>query len=107
MTESNKTTARKSLFSLERREDINDLLELIREKEKRDERRKDFYILKRKKDKKNLLVLNRNILKPKKYCDSGYIEYKGKRDVRNLLKFIDKHYYKPIRTGNAFSSNYS
>ena len=82
MAESNKTTARKSLFGVERREDINDLLELIREKEKRDERRKNFYIRKRKKDKKNLLVLNRNILKPKKYCDSDYIEYKGIRDVR-------------------------
>ena len=35
------------------------------------------------------------------------IKYKGIRDVRNLFDLsIDKDYYKPIRTNDAFNNNY-
>ena len=33
------------------------------------------------------------------------IEYKGIRDVKNMFDDINEDYYKPIRTGKAFSSN--
>ena len=45
-------------------------------------------------------------IKTKKYYDYDEIEYKEKRDVKNLYGDIDEYYYKPIRIGNAFSRNY-
>ena len=44
--------------------------------------------------------------KTKKYYDYDDIEQKGIRDVKNVYDDIDEDYYKPIRIGNAFSSNY-
>ena len=34
------------------------------------------------------------------------MEYKGIKYVKNMYDDIDEDYYKPIKTGNAFSSNY-
>ena len=46
-------------------------------------------------------------MKLKKYHDYDDIEYKGIRDVKNLFNLsIDQHYYKPLKTNDAFNSNY-
>ena len=43
----------------------------------------------------------------KKYHDYDDIEFKGIRDVKNLLPLsIDEDYYKPIRTNSSFNDNY-
>ena len=43
----------------------------------------------------------------KKYHDYDDIEFKGIRDVKNLLYLsIDEDYYKPIRTNSSFNDNY-
>ena len=43
----------------------------------------------------------------KKYYDYGDIEYKGIRDMRNLINLpIDEDYDKPIKSKDAFKSNY-
>ena len=34
------------------------------------------------------------------------MEYKGIKYVKNMYDDIDEDYYKPIKTGNTFSSNY-
>ena len=57
--------------------------------------------------KKNLLKLEKNLSKLKKYYDYDDIEYRGIRDVKNLFDLsIDEDYYKPIKTNDAFNSNY-
>ena len=56
---------------------------------------------------KHFLELEKNLSKLKKFYDYDDIEYKGKRDVRNLLNLsIDEDYYKPIKSNDAFNSNY-
>ena len=43
----------------------------------------------------------------KKYYDYGDIEYKGIRDIRNLFNLpVDEDYNKPIKSNDAFKSNY-
>ena len=57
----------------------------------------------RKKIEKEIEILS----KTKKYYDYDDIKYKGTRDVRNLFNLsIDEDYYKPIKTNEAFNSNY-
>ena len=56
---------------------------------------------------RNLIELEENLLKPKKYYDYDDTEYKGIRDVKDLFDLsIDEDYYKPIITNNAFNYNY-
>ena len=45
-------------------------------------------------------------IKNKNYYDYDDTEYKGIRDVKDTYDDVDEDYYKPIRIGNAFSSNY-
>ena len=55
----------------------------------------------------NLLELEKNLFKLKKYHDYDDIEYKGIRDVRNSFNLsIGRDYYKPIKTNEAFNRNY-
>ena len=55
----------------------------------------------------NLLKLEKNLFKPKKYYDYDDIEYKGIRDVGKIFDLsIDEDYYKPIIINDAFNSNY-
>ena len=78
--------------------------------------RKDIYVIENKKYistprikeiDKNLIELENNISKLKKYYDHDYIEYKGIRDLRNLFDLsLDEDYHKPIKTDDAFNSNY-
>ena len=56
---------------------------------------------------KHFLELEKNLSVLKKFYDHDNIEYKGKRYVRNLLNLsIDEDYYKPIKSNDAFNSNY-
>ena len=56
---------------------------------------------------KNLIELENNLSKLKKNYDHDDIEYKGIRDLRNLFDLsIDEDYHKPIKTNDAFNSNY-
>ena len=56
---------------------------------------------------KNLLKLERNLSKLKKYYDHDDIEYRGIRDVKKLFALsIDEDYYKPIVINDALNSNY-
>ena len=49
--------------------------------------------------KKNLLKLEKNLSKLKKYYDYDDIEYKEIRDVKNVFDLsIDEDYYKPLKT---------
>ena len=55
----------------------------------------------------NLLKLEKNLFKQKKYYAYDDIKYKGIRSVRNLFDLsIDEDYYKPIITNGAFNNNY-
>ena len=66
-----------------------------------------FLYQKIEKIKKNLLELEENLSKPKKYYDYDDIEYKGIRDVKDLFDLsIDEDYYKPIIANKAFNNNY-
>ena len=48
---------------------------------------------------KNLLKLEKNLSKLKKYYDYDDIEYKEIRDVKNVFDLsIDEDYYKPLKT---------
>ena len=61
----------------------------------------------KKKTEKNLLDLEKNLSELEKYYNYAYIEYKGRRNVRNLFDLpIDEDYYKPIRTSGASNGNY-
>ena len=43
----------------------------------------------------------------KKYSDYDDFEYKAIREVKNLFDLsIYEYYYKPIKTNDAFNSNY-
>ena len=54
--------------------------------------------------KQNLIKLEKNL---NKYYDYDDIEYRGIRDVENLLnQLTDDDYYKPIKTKGAFNGNY-
>ena len=56
---------------------------------------------------KDLLKLEKNLSKLKKYYDYDDIEYRGIRDVKNLFDFsIDEDYYKPMITNSALNNNY-
>ena len=56
--------------------------------------------------KKNLLELDENLSKPKKYYDYDDIEYRGIRNVKDLCDLsIDEDYYKPIITKGLFTNN--
>ena len=58
--------------------------------------------------KKNLLELERNLFKTKKYYDYDDNEYKGISDVKDLFDLsIDEDYYKPTITSGALNNNYS
>ena len=51
--------------------------------------------------------MEENPSKTKKYYDYDDIEYKGKRNIKDLFDLsIDKDYYKPIITKGAFNNNY-
>ena len=74
--------------------------------------RKDFYEIENKKDlsasrrkeiKENLMELEKNISKSKKYYDYDDYEYKGIRSIRNLS--IDKD-YKLLIIDGSFNNNY-
>ena len=55
----------------------------------------------------NLLELEENLFKPKKYYDYDDTEYKEIRDVKDLFDLsIDEDYCKPIITNSAFNNNY-
>ena len=49
----------------------------------------------------NIIKDIRNLFKK----DNG-IKYRVLRDIRTLFESHEKDYYKPIRTGDAFSDNY-
>ena len=51
--------------------------------------------------------MRKNLSKLKKYHDFDDIEYRGIRDVNILFDLSnDEDYYKPIKTNDAFNSNY-
>ena len=55
---------------------------------------------------KNLLKLEKNLSKSKKYHDYDYVEYKGIRDVKDLLDLsTDEDYYKPIIAKGSFNNS--
>ena len=57
--------------------------------------------------KKIFFKLEKNLSKLKQYYNYDHIKYKGIRDMKNLFDLlIDEDYYKPIKTNDAFSSNY-
>ena len=56
---------------------------------------------------RNLLELEENLSKPKKYYDYDDIGYRGIRNVKDLFDLsIDEDYYKPMITKGAFNNNY-
>ena len=60
---------------------------------------------------KNLLELEKSLFRLKNYCDYDDTEYRGIRDIGNLLNGvalngIDEDYHKPIKTKSSFTSNY-
>ena len=60
-----------------------------------------------KKTSKYLDELDKRILKLDKYHDYDDYEYKGIKDIENLLKIsIDKDYYKPKLTKSGYNKNY-
>ena len=71
------------------------------------ENEKNLFTPKVKEIKKNLLELERNLFKLKKYYNYEYIKYKEIRDVRNVFNLpFNEDYCKPIRTSNAFNNNF-
>ena len=56
----------------------------------------------------NLIELEESLFKLNKYYDYTDIEYKGIRDVANLINGMstDEDYYKPTKTKSAFNANY-
>ena len=66
------------------------------------ENEKNLFAPKIKDTEKNLLELEENVFKPKKYYDYDDTEYKGIRNVKDLSDLsIDEDYYKPIITNGA------
>ena len=71
------------------------------------ENKKNLFAAKIKEIERNLLELEENLFKLKKYYDYDDTEYKGIRDVKNLSDLsIDEDYYKPIITNGSFNNNY-
>ena len=69
--------------------------------------KKNLFALRVEEIEKNLLEIEKNLFKTKKYYDYDNNEYKGIRDVKNLFDFsIDEDYYKPVITNGAFNNNY-
>ena len=67
------------------------------------ENEKNRFAAKIKEIRKNLIELEENVFKLKKYYDYDNIEYKGKRNVKDLFDLsIDEDYYKPMITKDAF-----
>ena len=92
------------------KKDFNKLKDRL-SKPKIKETRKDLHRIDNKKIKeieKNLLKLEKSLTKLKKYHYYDDIEYKGRRNVKNVFDLsIDEYYYKPIKTNDAFNSNYT
>ena len=56
---------------------------------------------------RNLTELEENLSRTKKYYDYDDIEYRGIRNVRDLIDLsIDEGYYKPIIVRGAFDGSY-
>ena len=56
---------------------------------------------------KNLLKLEKNLSKSKKYYDYDDNAYQGIRDVKDLFDLsIDEDYYKPIITNGVFDNSF-
>ena len=71
------------------------------------ETEKTLFAPKIKEIEKNLIKLEENLFKPKKYYDYDDTENKGIRGVKDLFDLsIDEDYYKPIITNGAFNNNY-
>ena len=71
------------------------------------ENEKNLFASKIKETERNLLELEENLFKPKKYYDYDDTEYKAIRDVKDLFDLsVDEDYYKPIITNGAFNNNY-
>ena len=71
------------------------------------ENEKNLFAPKIKEIERNLLKLEENLFKPKKYYDCDDTECKGIRDVKDLFDLsIDEDYYKPIIITGAFNNNY-
>ena len=71
------------------------------------ENEKNLFAPKTKEIRRNLLELEENLFKPKKYYDYDDTKYQGMRDVKYLFELsIDEDYYKPIITNGAFNNNY-
>ena len=63
------------------------------------ENEKNLFASKIKEIERNLLELEENLLKPKKYYDDDDTEYKKTRDLKGLCELpIDEDYHKPIKT---------
>ena len=71
------------------------------------ENEKNLFASKIREIERNLLELEENLFKSKKYYDYDDAEYKRIRDVKDLFYFSnDEDYYKPIITNGAFNNNY-
>ena len=71
------------------------------------ENKKNLFTSKIKETEKNLLELEENLFRIKKYCDYDDTEYKEIKDVKDLFDLsIDDDYCKPITTYGAFNNNY-
>ena len=56
---------------------------------------------------RNLIELEENLSKTKKYYDYDDIEYRGIRNARDLFDLsIDEDYYKPLIAKSAFDGSY-
>ena len=90
------------------KKDFNKLRDRL-SKPKIKEIRKDLYRIENKKNlsMQKIKKIEKNLSKLKKYHDYDDIEYRGIRDIKNLFYLsIDEDYYKPIKTNDAFNSNY-
>ena len=68
---------------------------------------KNLFSQKIKEIEENIIELEKNLFKPKKYYDYDDTEYKGIRDVKDLFDLlIDEDYCKPIITNSVFNNNY-
>ena len=56
--------------------------------------------------KRNLLELEKYLYNFKRCYDYDDNKYQGIRDIENLFDEVDKDYYKPIKSKNAFNGNY-
>ena len=68
--------------------------------------RKNLSSPKIKETKRNLLELEKYLYNFKRCYDYDDNKYQGIRDIENLFDEVDKDYYKPIKSKNAFNDNY-